>query len=88
MPLCLFSGLLTLHLKPADENYTGEILDANMEYSSDEIFWINGDISEEYFHNAPNAEEYTWIKAKNAKWRVVEEFIGEDDVFIYSKEIC
>jgi len=28
------------------------------------------------------------IKAKKAKWRVVEEFIGEDDAFIYSKEIC
>ncbi|MEA4987641.1 MAG: hypothetical protein VB095_06240 [Anaerovorax sp.] len=81
----VFSGLSLLHLAPVDENYTSEILDANMEFSEDGVFWIDGDLSEKELHKALDAEGYTWIKAKKAKWRAVEEFIGNDDVFVYAR---
>lgn len=81
----VFSGLSLLHLAPVDENYTAEISEANMEFSEDGVFWVDGSLSEKELHNASDSEEYTWIKAKKAKWRIVEEFIGEDDVFVYAK---
>ena len=82
----IFSGLSQLHLAPVDENYTGDISSANLIYTDESIFWIDeGGITEQELRKQEDPLIYTRIKANSAKWRVVEEFIGEDDVLVYSK---
>jgi len=78
-----FSKLHHLILYPIHESHTCEIFDAKMFLIDGLIYWCdNGDIKEE------DLEDYegTIICAERIRWRRVDEFLGEDDIFVYGKD--
>ena len=72
-----FSELVSLNLNPNDENYTCELLDVAMFFENGYIYWGDSD----WFAVQKEAYEGTWICAKKAKWRIVDEYIGEEEVY-------
>lgn len=69
-----FQGLKYLHLFPADERYTCEILGSTMSIQDGDIYWCD-------FDNLPEStidnHEGTLICASMLKWRVINNHMGE-----------
>ena len=74
-----FLGLKRLSMIPADEKYTCEILGATMLLKKDCIYWCdeNG-LTEADFHTY----EGTLICATKARWRVIDGYIGKEQVYV------
>lgn len=72
-----FLGLLNLNLSPVDENFTCELQGAAMFISSDKIYWYDCDEIEN------PTEEYngTWICAGKTRWRIADEYIGNEEIY-------
>jgi len=64
-----FSGLVKLNLAPCDEGYTCEILDAAMFFEDGLVYWADS----ENFTKQRTEYDGTWLCAKKAAWRVVEQ---------------
>ena len=74
-----FTGLKRLNLLPTDENYTCEILDTTMILNKDCIYWCDcGGLSEDDLESY----EGTLICASKVRWRAVDEYIGQKEVYI------
>lgn len=73
-----FNGLAVLHLAPCNDNYTCEIHDATVFFKNGYTYWAdcNGRIENEI-------ERYdgTWICAEKIQWRIIDECIGNDEIF-------
>ena len=71
-----FSGLVKLNLAPLDEQYTCELFGAACILKDGCIYWYDDG-------NCSTEQEYdgTWICAKEAKWRIADEYSGQDEVF-------
>lgn len=63
--LC-FEGMRSLHLEPAGENFSREILEACLLVREETIFWADAALQEEDLSGSHNH-----IKALNLKWRTV-----------------
>lgn len=77
-----FMGLKCLKLFPIDEENTCEILDSKMLLKDNYIYWCDyGDI----FEN--NCEDYegTFVCASKLRWRIIENGMGQDQVYIAIK---
>lgn len=74
-----FVGLKYLKLFPKDENYTCEILDATMILKEDYIYWCDcGGLLEKDIEGY----EGTTICASEVRWRAVDGFIGEKEIYV------
>ena len=73
----IFEGLVKLNLEPTDEKYDGIIFGAFMAVHDDLIYWAD---SEDFTIN--ESDNCTWIAAKKAKWRIADEYIGKDEIYI------
>ena len=66
-----FIGLEKLNLCPSTEEYTCEILDVEMFYEENKIYW--GD--SEWFKIKRENYEGTWLCAQKARWRTLDKEI-------------
>jgi hypothetical protein len=73
----IFDGLIKLNLEPNDEHYDGIIFDSFMVIKDNLIYWA--DTENFSFDNLNNC---TWIVANKAKWRIADEYIGEEEIYI------
>jgi hypothetical protein len=73
-----FMEIETLHLSPFGDDYTAEIFEATMFIKNGRIYW--GDSA----NIKDNMNEYdgTWLCANRVEWRVIDECIGKNDVFV------
>lgn len=75
-----FSGLKFIKMFPIEENYTCEILDATFILKNGLFYWCDeGGLTEKDFDNY----QRTLICAERVCWRTADEYIGEEDVYIY-----
>lgn len=83
----VFESLVCLHLEPVNECYDGSIFCASLIKQGDSFFWIDDDISKDTNIDEiiSKKEEYTWIKAEKVKYRIVEQYLGQDMIYINSK---
>lgn len=72
-----FSSLESLNLNPINQTYTCEILDASMYFENGKIYWA--DSSE--FRKQQKVYDGTWICAEKVRWRFVEEYIGNKEIY-------
>lgn len=73
-----FSGLKHLNFYPVDDFYTCEILDSKMILKDDCFYWCDDfNISEDDFADYKG----TLICAEKFRWRVAEEYLGEDEMY-------
>ena len=78
-----FIGLRWLKMYPLDDKYTCEILDSTMIIKDDCIYWCDeGNLTEEDLLSY----EGTVICASKVRWRACDEYLGEDDVYVLSKQ--
>lgn len=78
----VFSRLIRMNLAPQDEQFDGIILGACIAVNEDCVIWVDDDwVKAENIGEALN-EENTWIKAGEMKWRVADEYIGSEEVYI------
>lgn len=73
-----FSNVLQINIKPEGENNFIDIINAHI-YLSDGIFFWS---AKDYEMKEEGKDEYTWIEAKNVCWRVRDELIGKDMVYM------
>ena len=72
-----FSKLIKLNLQPTDENYTCEILDVSMFWEDGKIYW--GDSN--WFQTEREQYEGTWLCAKQVRWRILENALGNQELY-------
>ena len=73
-----FSGLIELNLVPNNESYTCEIYDVSMFFENDKIYW-----SDSYeFESMRENYKGTWLCAEKVRWRKVDGYIGENNIYI------
>lgn len=73
-----FSGLKYFHLMPYDERYTCEIQDVTMLWKDDCVFWCDcGGLTEGELERFSG----TVVCAEKARWRAVNEYLGEKEVY-------
>ena len=72
-----FSDLESLNLKPVNQTCTCEIPDVSMFFENGKIYW--GD--SEWFRTQREHYEGTWLCAKKARWRFVDEYIGDKEIY-------
>ena len=72
-----FSGLVQMNLQPNDENYTCEILDVSMFLEDGKIWW--GDSS--WFQTEREKYDGTWLCAKQVRWRILENGLGNRELY-------
>ncbi len=78
-----FSGLNHLYLVPNNEDFTCEILDATMLMKDDCIYWCDcGGISEK------EIDDYggTVVCAAQLRWRVLDQPMGKEELYILKHE--
>ncbi len=74
-----FGGLKRLNLSPDDEKYSCDIFGVTMLMKDDLIYWCDDDNL-----TIDNIDDYrgTLICASVLKWRYVDEYIGDDEIYI------
>lgn len=76
----IFDKIIRLNLVPVSEDYTGEISGAYMDFVDGVIYWSD------YEDFEPSKEDEfndcTWISSAFAKWRIADQYLGEDEVYI------
>ena len=70
----LFEQVTRFNLVPAPENYDSIILAATLLVRDGAIFWANNG---EWTPETSNRDEFTWVCAKNLRWREVE-WLGKE----------
>lgn len=75
----VFSGVERLNLVPSADNYDSIIFSAILEKQNGSIYFADCRYEIEQLESMSN--HCTWIKAKNLKWRVADEYIGSELVY-------
>jgi len=75
----IFEKLIKLNLVPTPEEYTGNITCAYMNIVDDVIYWAE----DEYFDpvKLDEYDDFTWISSFSAKWRIAEQYLGDEEVY-------
>lgn len=77
-----FVGLIQLTIFPANENYTSEISDATMIFDGKRFYWCDcGGLTINDFANYKG----TLICSSKIRWRTVDEYIGENEIYSSKK---
>ncbi len=76
----VFEKINKLNLVPVTEDYTGDILGAYMNIVDGVIYWAEWDDFEVACTDKYN--DCTWISSSHAKWRIADQYLGEDEVYI------
>lgn len=81
----IFSKLIRMNLSPRDEQYDGIIFGASIFVNEDCIIWVDDDIKADNLFDILKQDDLTWIKAKEMKWRIADEYIGNEEIYISRK---
>lgn len=81
----VFSKLIRMNLSPRDEQFDGIIFGACIAVNEEDIIWVDDDFVRAENINQALVEDNTWIKAKEVKWRIADDFIGKEEVYISRK---
>lgn len=73
-----FLGLIQFNLKPVDDTYTCEMFGTFMKYINEVFYWAD---DSGWDMESEDKNEYTWIAAKNVRWRENDDYLG--DMVIY-----
>lgn len=79
----VFEGLVCLHLNPSSSDMDGIINSAYMCIKDGEVLWLDSD----NFNKEIDSKELnklsniTWIKAENVKYRIMDNYLGEDQIY-------
>jgi hypothetical protein len=79
----IFEGLVRINLVPSIPNNDGIIYDAYFDVVDNLIYWAETNefnISE--IDSNPYYRQITWIIAEKARWRIANEYIGDEEVYI------
>ena len=77
-----FIGLLQLSMLPLADNFTCEILDVTMIFDDGSIYWLDcGGLTK----NDINDYTGTLICSSAVRWRVADEYIGQEEVYVRKK---
>lgn len=79
-----FIELVKLKIFPVNNNYTCEILGATMLVKNDCIYWCDCDGIRE---NEIDDYNGTLICSSRLRWRIVNEYIGNDEIYIEKNAI-
>ena len=72
-----FSDLINLVLYPVDEKATCDLHGASMFIKDGKIYWYDTD----HIDSPTNKHNGTWICANKVRWRIVDEYIGEEEIY-------
>ena len=73
-----FSGLIKLSLPPYGDGLSSELFEAVMFIEDEIIYW--GDSY--WFTDKRSEYDGTWVSAKKARWRIADQYIGNEEVYI------
>jgi len=75
-----FSNIIQINIKPQEENYGGcfWIKDAEI-YLDNGIFYFN---EADCAIQDSDKDDFTWISAKNVKWRMREDLLGHAPIYM------
>jgi len=79
----VFEGVECMTLNPRNEDYDGIIYGAYMVIQDGKFIWFDCDEFKDDYRELYEYNDVTWIKAETVKWRVVDNYLGDEDVFIY-----
>ncbi|WP_346929606.1 hypothetical protein [Clostridium sp.] len=79
----VFEGVECMTLNPRNEDYDGIIYGAYMVIQDGRFIWFDCDDFKDDYRELYKYNDVTWIKAETVKWRVVDNYLGDEDVFIY-----
>ncbi len=79
----VFEGVECMTLNPCNEDYDGIIYGAYMVIHDGKFIWFDCDDFKDDYRELYEYNDVTWIKAETVKWRVVDNYLGDEDVFIY-----
>ncbi len=77
----IFSKLIQMNLLPRDEQYDGIIYGASIFVNEECIIWVDDDLTGDNISDTLKQDDNTWIKAKEMKWRIADEYIGAEEVY-------
>ena len=75
-----------MNLAPSYGNFDGIIYGAYMDIIDGIVYWSDCecfDVSQ--IDCTPEYDEFTWISSEKAKWRIADEHIGNEEVYISKK---
>lgn len=72
-----FGEVMQINIKPASKNEFTYIMESKVYYEKDVFFLSTNDY--EYYEDGKN--DYTWIAAKEVKWRVRDDLLGGENVY-------
>ncbi len=74
----IFDKISSMHLNPPDENYDGIIMGAQIVIEDDNLVWFDSDDFQNSYNELYNQQFVTYIKSEKIKWKIHNEYIGED----------
>ncbi|MBM3115734.1 hypothetical protein [Jeongeupia naejangsanensis] len=77
-PSCIelkFESVVRLNWVPTPKNYDSAIYSAVIGFENSEIFWV---LDSEDPPSKLDPESECWVVAKSLKWRMADEFLGEN----------
>lgn len=79
----IFERVECVALNPRNEDYDGVIYGAHMAIEDDMFIWFDCKDFKDDYRELYEYNDVTWIKAEMVKWRIVENYLGDEDVFVY-----
>ena len=73
-----FSNVVQINIRPKDENQDLSIIDAKI-YLDNGIFYFN---EADCAIQDSDKDDFTWISAKNVKWRMREDLLGHAPIYM------
>ena len=73
-----FRDIIQINIKPQSENEFSDIIISHLYLNNDIFFWSARDY--EIHEDEKNA--YTWIAAKQIRWRVRDELLGNSKIYM------
>lgn len=78
----IFDKISCMHLNPTDESYDGIIMGAHIAIEDGNFIWFDSDDFQNSYEELYNHQFITYIKSEKIKWKIHNEYVGEDSVFI------
>ena len=73
-----FSNIVQINIKPASQNNGVDIIRTHLYLEDEMFFWSEKD----YQFWRKDKDRCTWIASKAVKWRVRDELLGEEKVYM------
>lgn len=82
----VFEDLVMLHLAPMPPPHAAGLFGAFMVKENDALVWFDYENFDESYAEMYFKSNVSWVKAKTVRWRVREEFLGKQDIYVTRPE--